>query len=190
MKIETQAKVGGVMTLNILRRGKLIPVCENVKNLVLHSGMGDLGIPKSVAGATVTTFTSTSPNHEDVAGTWNQSGNTVTRATGAGVVGASPSPLANEIKWNTGERAHITARASDTSFTVSGPARTITGGTFRRYFTTASASAQQSGKGLVSVPIFLLVPQAQLKKKIDINSAVQRWESQLIQNVISNWPDE
>ena len=87
-----------------------------------------------------------------------------------------------------GQRLRFVYRAGKPSLLVADNQRARAGK--RGGFTTASASAQQSGKGLVSVPIFLLVPQAQLKKKFDINSAVQRWESQLIQNVISNWPDE
>jgi Family of unknown function (DUF6441) len=87
-----------------------------------------------------------------------------------------------------GQRLRFVYRAGKPSLLVADNQRARAGK--RGGFTTASASAQQSGKGLVSVPIFLLVPQAQLKKKFDINSAVQRWESQLIKNVISNWPDE
>jgi hypothetical protein len=57
-------------------------------------------------------------------------------------------------------------------------------------FAAASASAQKSGRGLTTVPIFLLVPQAQLKKKFDIASAAQRWQDRLMVLVTQSWPEE
>ena len=56
-------------------------------------------------------------------------------------------------------------------------------------FSVASPKAQASGRGLVTVPMFLLVPQVTLKKKFDIDSASRRWVSTLA-NRIANRFDE
>ena len=56
-------------------------------------------------------------------------------------------------------------------------------------FSAASQKAQASGRGLVTVPMFLLVPQVSLKKKFDIDSASRRWVSTLA-NRIANRFDE
>ncbi len=53
----------------------------------------------------------------------------------------------------------------------------------------ASQKAQATGRGLVTVPMFLLVPQVTLKKKFDIDSASRRWVSTLA-NRIANRFDE
>jgi len=56
-------------------------------------------------------------------------------------------------------------------------------------FSAASQKAQATGRGLVTVPMFLLVPQVTLKKKLDIDSASRRWVSTLA-NRIANRFDE
>jgi len=56
-------------------------------------------------------------------------------------------------------------------------------------FSAASQKAQATGRGLVTVPMFLLVPQVTLKKKFDIDSASRRWVSTLA-NRIANRFDE
>lgn len=57
-------------------------------------------------------------------------------------------------------------------------------------FSVASVSAQKSGKGVTTVPIFLLVPQVQLQKKLDIATAATRWQDRLLVLVTESWPDE
>jgi hypothetical protein len=56
-------------------------------------------------------------------------------------------------------------------------------------FSVASQKARATGRGLVTVPMFLLVPQVTLKKKFDIDSASRRWVSTLA-NRIANRFDE
>ena len=56
-------------------------------------------------------------------------------------------------------------------------------------FSAASQKAQASGRGLVTVPMFLLVPQVTLKKKFDIDRSARRWISTLA-NRIANRFDE
>lgn len=133
---------GGKLSLKVIRKGKVINEMNDIPNLVTNAGLA--GSPLTAAYSASThnfmTYTSATEPWEDVNGTWNQSGNTVTRATGTGVFTATR--IGDEIKWNTGERSHITARASDTSITVSGPARTITGGSIRRYDTGSGSSAR------------------------------------------------
>ena len=54
-------------------------------------------------------------------------------------------------------------------------------------FAKASESAQRSGLGLVSVPMFLLVPQVSLHKKLDIDTASRRWSGGLAQRVADHF---
>ena len=56
-------------------------------------------------------------------------------------------------------------------------------------FSVVSQKAQATGRGLVTVPMFLLVPQVTLKKKFDIGSASRHWVSTLA-NRIANRFDE
>lgn len=134
MKIEIKSKVSGKITWLEVRdkNGKLKTRIQDVPNIILNGGMNSGGYLTG-AGWPHGTYASTLESYEDLDGTWNQSGNTLTRATGTGTFPASPSHVGNELRWGTGERCHVTARASDTSITVSGPARSITGGTLRRF---------------------------------------------------------
>jgi hypothetical protein len=50
-------------------------------------------------------------------------------------------------------------------------------------FSAASQQSQATGRGLVTVPMFLLVPQVPLKKKFDIDSASRRWISTLAHRI-------
>jgi hypothetical protein len=59
------------------------------------------------------------------------------------------------------------------------------GGGFRR----ASDTALRSGRGLTTVVMFLLIPQAQLKKRLDYKRVVARWEPQISQAILKHWPE-
>jgi hypothetical protein len=56
-------------------------------------------------------------------------------------------------------------------------------------FSVASQKAQANGRGLVTVPMFLLVPQVTLKKKFDIDSASRRWVSTLANRIASRFDE-
>ena len=56
-------------------------------------------------------------------------------------------------------------------------------------FTQASAKAQAKGRGLVTVPMFLLVPQVTLKKKFDIDSASRRWIGTLANRIAGRFDE-
>lgn len=149
MNFETTAKAGGKLSINIIRKGKVIEVFKDISNVVLNGGFSTNGAPANIQSATCATFTSTSPNYEDLGGTWSQTGNTVTRATGTATFPSTQ--IGNEIEWEDGERCHVTARASDTSITVSGPARSLTGKTIRRWLVNVASQAgavqTKSGSG-------------------------------------------
>lgn len=152
MNIEIKSKVSGKITWLEVRdkNGKLKTRVEDVPNIILNGGM-NIGGYLTGAGGTHQTYVSNIESYEDLDGTWNQTGNTITRATGAGTFPSSPSHIGNELRWGTGERCHVTARASDTSITVSGPARSITGGTLRRYLVNGGSyfgSAVQSSSSV------------------------------------------
>lgn len=116
-------------------QGRLVDETDWFPNLILNGALGNTGWFNNPANTlNFQCSTDSTVNYLDNAGTtWNQVGNTVTRATGTGTVPTGH--VANEVKWQDGERCHILTRISDTSFTVSGPARTITGKTLRVYFT-------------------------------------------------------
>lgn len=136
-------------------RGRLMETVGPVPNLILNGALTTGGSFSAMSGSNPITFyatTSSDPNYEDLDGTWNQSGNTVTRASGSGTFPTSPSQIGNELKWEDGERCHVTARASDTSITVSGPSRTITGKTIRRYNTNFSSTTNAQNKASTSNP--------------------------------------
>lgn len=58
-------------------------------------------------------------------------------------------------------------------------------GGFRR----ASDSALKSGRGLTTVVMFLLIPQAKLTKRLDYQAAVNRWQPLLGQAILDNWQE-
>ncbi|GGO16124.1 hypothetical protein GCM10007972_24810 [Iodidimonas muriae] len=56
-------------------------------------------------------------------------------------------------------------------------------------FGRASATALRTGRGLTTVPIFILVPQVSLKKRLDVAGAAARWQARLPGLVVRNWRD-
>lgn len=54
-------------------------------------------------------------------------------------------------------------------------------------FAKASASALKSGRGLASVPMFILVPQVSIRKRLDVSGAANKWLAVLPGLVIRNW---
>ncbi len=40
-----------------------------------------------------------------------------------------------------------------------------------------------------SVIVFVLVPQARLRKRLDLDSVAREWQDRLVGLVIENWPD-
>lgn len=53
----------------------------------------------------------------------------------------------------------------------------------------AVASRSKAGRGLMSVPIFILVPQVKLRKRLDLQSAASRIASGLPASIIRHWRD-
>ncbi len=54
-------------------------------------------------------------------------------------------------------------------------------------FAKASVSAMRTGRGLTTVPIFILVPQVTIKKRLDVDGAANKWISSLPGLVVRNW---
>ncbi|CAA7614840.1 DUF6441 family protein [Magnetospirillum sp. SS-4] len=54
-------------------------------------------------------------------------------------------------------------------------------------FAKGSASALRSGRGMTTVVMFILVPQISLKKRLDVDSAAERWASALPELIVRNW---
>lgn len=43
------------------------------------------------------------------------------------------------------------------------------------------------GRGLVTVPMFILVPQVTIRKRLEVAGATERWVSRLPSLVVRNW---
>jgi hypothetical protein len=54
-------------------------------------------------------------------------------------------------------------------------------------FAKASERALRTGRGLVTVPMFLLVPQVTLRKRLDVAGAAVRWQARLPELVLRHW---
>ncbi|MFN3727521.1 MAG: DUF6441 family protein [Allosphingosinicella sp.] len=87
----------------------------------------------------------------------------------------------------TGQRLRFVYRRHAASLLVADNMRARTGkwGGYAR----ASAAAVRSGRGLVTVPIFILVPQVTFRKRLDVASAANTWQERLPGLVVRNWVD-
>ena len=56
-------------------------------------------------------------------------------------------------------------------------------------FGKASESALAKGRGITTVVMFFLVPQVSLKKKLDVDAAVDKWDGLLGDRILGNWQD-
>lgn len=56
-------------------------------------------------------------------------------------------------------------------------------------FAQASESARRTGRSLTTVVMFILVPQVSLKKRLDLEGAVAKWEPTVPEKILSNWPE-
>lgn len=54
-------------------------------------------------------------------------------------------------------------------------------------FAKAGASALRTGRGLATVPMFILVPQMTIKKRLDVAGAAEKWLAALPGLVVRNW---
>jgi hypothetical protein len=85
----------------------------------------------------------------------------------------------------TGQRLRFVYRRNAASLLVADNMRARTGK--RGGYAGASAAALRSGRGLVTVPIFILVPQVSVRKRLDVASAAERWVDRLPGLVTRNW---
>ncbi|MEX6725945.1 MULTISPECIES: DUF6441 family protein [Sphingomonadales] len=51
----------------------------------------------------------------------------------------------------------------------------------------ASTTAMRTGHGLVSVVLFVLVPQVRLSKRLDVGGAAERWIARLEDRIVRRW---
>lgn len=90
-------------------------------------------------------------------------------------------------RWErrTGQRLRFVYRRNAASLLVADGMRARTGK--RGGFSRASASALRTGRGLVTVPMFILVPQVTVRKRLEVAGASDRWVSRLPSLVVRNW---
>ncbi|WP_337875595.1 DUF6441 family protein [Elioraea sp.] len=104
-------------------------------------------------------------------------------AGGSGDGGAKITPGGWERR--TGQRLRFVYRRGAPSLLVADNLRARRGK--RGGFARASAAALRTGRGLVTVPIFILVPQVTVKKRLDVAGAAARWQARLPQLVLRHW---
>tara|TARA_R110000796_G_C14571530_1_gene435819 strand:- start:52304 stop:53914 length:1611 start_codon:yes stop_codon:yes gene_type:complete len=148
IKLTRKATVGGRITAAVLdgKTGEVIREYAPQKNLVLDSGLnfffisgtGDMWSSVNEAHG----GTGTTPNDDDMTGTWEQSGTTVTRSTGTGafVIG----DVSKRIKFADGKRGRITAYTSGTEVEVD-TSQTATAQQLQIYHTDQTALVTEDG---------------------------------------------
>lgn len=82
-----------------------------------------------------------------------------------------------EWEQRRGERLRFVYRRNAPSLLVADNMRARTGR--RGGFSPASQTARRTGRGLSTVPIFVLVPQVRLRKRLDLERSVRRWERRI-----------
>ena len=85
----------------------------------------------------------------------------------------------------TGQRLRFIYRRGAASLLVADNMRARSGK--RGGFAKASAAALRTGRGLASVPIFILVPQVTFRKRLDVSGAAAKWIKALPAMVVGNW---
>ena len=56
-------------------------------------------------------------------------------------------------------------------------------------FAKASATSLRTGRGLATAVMFLLVPQVSLKKRLNLEGVIEKWEGLVPEKVLANWPE-
>jgi len=104
-------------------------------------------------------------------------------AGGSGDGGAKITPGGWERR--TGQRLRFVYRRGAPSLLVADNLRARRGK--RGGFAWASAAALRTGRGLITVPIFILLPQVTVKKRLDVAGAAARWQARLPELVLRHW---
>jgi hypothetical protein len=104
-------------------------------------------------------------------------------AGGSGDGGAKITPGGWERR--TGQRLRFVYRRGAPSLLVADNLRARRGK--RGGFARASAAALRTGRGLITVPIFILLPQVTVKKRLDVAGAARRWQARLPELVLRHW---
>ncbi|MDX9862649.1 MAG: DUF6441 family protein [Rhodospirillales bacterium] len=84
-----------------------------------------------------------------------------------------------------GQRLRFVYRRRGPSLLVAENLRALTGK--RGGFGKASASALRTGRGLATVPMFILVPQVTIRKRLDVAGTAAKWHAALPGLVVRNW---
>lgn len=103
-----------------------------------------------------------------------------TEAAGKGRVGARLTP--GEWERRRGMRLRFIYRRNGPSLLVAEKARINTRGT-------AVASRSKTGRGQVSAPIFLLVPQVKLRKRLDLTRDAERVAGRVPSLIVEKWEE-
>lgn len=82
----------------------------------------------------------------------------------------------------TGMRLRFVYRSGLPSLLVADAARLTTRGR-------AVVSRSRTGRGFTTVPIFIMLPHVQLRKRLDLARDAEAWAARVPGLIVSNWPD-
>lgn len=136
----------GRLDITVLdKTGRVKHEFKGLKNMILNNGMDGWGGISMPSIQTFYTYTSTSANYDDLAGTWQVAAgtNTLTRASGSATPFASgTAEFGRELRFADGTRCHITSYISSTSVGLSKTfASGVAAQALRRFFTNVSSTA-------------------------------------------------
>jgi hypothetical protein len=145
--IVSKTKASGFLNITIRdKNGRVKYKKEKIRNLLLNAAFrGTGGIQLSSSTHTFYTFTSSTPNYDDMNGTYQIAAASaiLTRVSGTGVFAAGD--VGKEVKFADGSRAHIITYTSTTQVTVSKTfAAGVAAQALRRYATNVSSTAGNS----------------------------------------------
>lgn len=106
-----------------------------------------------------------------------------TEAAGKHFTGRKMTP--GEWEQRTGLRLRFVYRPGRPALLVADEMRAKAGR--RGGFAVASATARRTGRGLTTVPIFVLVPQVKLAKRLDLEADARRVQAGLPGRIVAEW---
>lgn len=114
----------------------------------------------------------------------------VQKMRGARSIGGSPNKRITPAGWEqkTGRRLRFVYRKGKPALLVDDGAF-LPRGSYTDDLRWRSSRSQRPSRGKVSIPIFLLVPQVKLRRKLDLDRATVAWGDRMPGLILDNWRD-